>query len=152
MKKVLLIIPLFLLLIGCTNKVEDEKFAYIEYKNNLEAQEEFTDHDSLDFNTFFNIERVGDNVTYSLTIDNPKINMHHIKALLIHNYDTIDTYPSIGIFDKTKELLADTNDSLTLEGNIVSSDDLSDVKFKLYLEYTTDEEEKQEIYYEVQRG
>jgi len=152
MKKLLLIIPLFILLIGCTNKVEDDKFAYLEYKNNLEAQEEFTGHDSLDFNTFFNIERIGDNVTYSLTINNPKINMHNIKALLIHNYDTIDTYPSIGIFDKEKELLIDSNNSLKLEGTIVSADDLSDVKFKLYLEYTNDEEEKQEIYYEVQRG
>lgn len=152
MKKILLIIPLFLLLIGCTSKVEEDKFAYLEYKNNLEKQEEFSIHDSLDFNTFFNINRDGDTVTYTLTINNPKINMHHIKALLIHDYDTIDTYPSIGIFDKEKELLIDSNNSLTLEGTIVSSDDLSDVNFKLYLEYKTDEEEKQEIYYEVQRG
>ena len=78
--------------------------------------------------------------------------MHNIKALLIHNYDTIDVYPSIGIFDKEKELISGSNDSIVLEGTIISSDDLSDVKFKLYLEYTTDENEKEEIYYEVQRG
>ena len=152
MKKLLLIIPLFLLLIGCTNKVEDDKFAYLEYKNNLENQDEFTSYDSLDFNSFFNIDRDGDNVKYSLTINNPKKNMHNIKALLIHNYDTIDVYPSIGIFDKEKELISGSNDSIVLEGTIISSDDLSDVKFKLYLEYTTDENEKEEIYYEVQRG
>lgn len=152
MKKLLLIIPLFLLLIGCTNKVEDDKFAYLEYKNNLENQDEFTSYDSLDFNSFFNIDRDGDNVKYSLTINNPKKNMHNIKALLIHNYDTIDVYPSIGIFDKEKELISGSNDSIVLEGTIISADDLSDVKFKLYLEYTTDENEKEEIYYEVQRG
>ena len=152
MKKILLIIPLLLLLIGCSSKHEDDKFAYIECKNKIEKQEEFISQDSLDFNTFFNIERNGDTVNYSLTIDNPKINMHNIKALLIHDYDTIDTYPSIGIFDKTGELYQDSDKTITLNGTIISSDDLSDVNFKLYLEYTTDNEKKEEIYYEVQRG
>ncbi len=152
MKKLLLIIPLFLLLIGCSNKVEDNKFAYLEYKNNLEKQEEFVDNDGLDFNTFFNIEREGDKVNYSLIINNPKIDMHKVKALLIHNYDNTDMYPSIGIFDDTKELLRGSEDSIKLEGNILSSDDLSDVKFKLYLEYVNDNNDKEEIYYEVQRG
>lgn len=152
MKKFILIIPIFLLLIGCSNKVEDDKFAYIEYKNNLEAQEEFADNESLDFNTFFNIEREGDNVKYSLVINNPKVNMYKIKALVIHNYDTIDIFPSVGIFDETRTLLSGSNDEIKLEGNIVSSDDLSGVNFKLYLEYENDDNEKQEIYYEVKRG
>ena len=147
MKKFILIIPIFLLLIGCSNKVEDDKFAYIEYKNNLEAQEEFADNESLDFNTFFNIEREGDNVKYSLVINNPKVNMYKIKALVIHNYDTIDIFPSVGIFDETRTLLSGSNDEIKLEGNIVSSDDLSGVNFKLYLEYENDDNEKQEIYY-----
>lgn len=152
MKKILLIIPILLLLFGCSNKVEDNKFAYIEYKNNLEKQEEFMDNDGLDFNTFFNIDRDGDTVNYSLTINNPKINMHNVKALLIHNYNNNDIYPSIGIFDEPKELLESSNDNIKLEGSILSSDDLSDINFKLYLEYTNDEEVKEEIYYEVQRG
>ena len=152
MKKILLIIPLFLLLIGCSNKVEEDKFAYIEYKNNLEKQEEFIDNESLDFNTFFNIDRDGDTINYSLVINNPKINMHKVKAMLIHNYKVEDTYPTIGIFDNTKELLNGSNDNIKLEGTILSSDDLSDVNFKLYLEYINDQNEKEEIYYEVQRG
>lgn len=152
MKKILLIIPILFLLFGCSNKVEDNKFAYIEYKNNLEKQEEFMDNDGLDFNTFFNIDRDGDTVNYSLTINNPKINMHNVKALLIHNYNSNDIYPSIGIFDEPKELLESSNDNIKLEGSILSSDDLSDINFKLYLEYTNDEEVKEEIYYEVQRG
>ena len=151
MKKILLVIPLFLFLIGCSSKVEDNKLAYIEYKNNLEKQKEFADNDGLDFDTFFNIERDSDNVNYSLVINNPKISMHNIKAMLIHNYDSIDTYPSIGILDGERELL-NSDDSIKLEGTILSSDDLGDVRFKLYLEYTTDENKKEEIYYEVQRG
>lgn len=152
MKKIILIIPLFLLLIGCSDKVEDNKFAYLEYKNNLEKQEEFLENDGLDFNTFFNIDRDDDTVNYSLVINNPKINMHNVKALLIHNYDNNDIYPSVGIFDEPKELLENSNEYIKLEGSILSSDDLGDINFKLYLEYTNDEEEKEEIYYEVQRG
>lgn len=152
MKKLLLIIPLFLLLIGCSNKIEDDKFAYLEYKNNLEKQEEFIDNEGLDCNTFFNIEREKDKVNYSLVIDNPKKNMYNIKALLINDYDNTDTYPSVGIFDESRNLLMNTDDCLKLEGNIISADDLSDVNFKLYLEYFNDKNEKEEIYYEVQRG
>ena len=152
MKKVLLIIPIFLLLMGCSNKVEDNKFAYLEYKNNLEKQEEFIDNDGLDFNTFFNIDRDGDTVKYSLIIYNPKIDMHNVKALLIHNYDNSEVYPSTGIFDEPKELLISNEESITLEGTILSADDISDIKFKLYLEYTNNEDEQEEIYYEVQRG
>lgn len=152
MKKVLLIIPIFLLLFGCSNKVEDNKYAYLEYKNNLEKQEEFMNNEGLNFNTFFDIDRDGDIVKYSLTINNPKIDMHDIKALLIHDYDNIDVYPSTGIFDEPKTLLCNSSDNIKLEGTILSADDLSDVKFKLYLEYTNNENEQEEIYYEVQRG
>ncbi len=152
MKKVLLVIPIFLLLMGCSNKVEDNKFAYLEYKNNLEKQEEFIDNDELDFNTFFNIDRDGDIVKYSINIYDSKINMYNVKALLIHNYDNSDIYPSVGIFDEPKELLIDSDESIKLEGTILSADELSDIKFKLYLEYTNNENEQEEIYYEVQRG
>ena len=152
MKKVLLIIPIFLLLFGCSNKVEDNKFAYLEYKNNLEKQEKFIDNDGLDFNTFFDIDRDGDIVKYSLNIYNPKIDMHKVKALLIHNYDNVDVYPSIGIFDEPQELLVSSNDNIRLEGTILSADDLSDIEFKLYLEYLNKDDEIEKIYYEVQRG
>ena len=41
---------------------------------------------TLDFNVYFNIERVDEEITdYSLVIDTPKINMHNVKALLIHD-------------------------------------------------------------------
>lgn len=152
MRKILFIIPLFLLLVGCTSKVEDKKISYLEYKNNIEKQEEFINNDEeLDFNTFFNISRDGDTVKYSLTINNPKKDMHDIKGMLINDYQEEGEYPTIGIFDNTKTLLVEHNNSIVLEGTIISSDDLGDVNFKLYLEYT-DEEGKEEIYYDIQRG
>lgn len=152
MKKLLFIIPLFLLLIGCSSKHEDNKFAYIEYKNNLEKQDEFSNGDDLDFNTFFNIDRDGDKVNYSLIINKPNKDMKDIKALLINDYASEDIYPSIGIFDEVKTIYKDSNDSIVLNGTIVSADDISNVNFKLYLEYINDDNQKEEIYYEVQRG
>ena len=38
MKKLLIIIPLLFILIGCTNKEEENKIAYLEYKNELEQR------------------------------------------------------------------------------------------------------------------
>ena len=152
MKKILLLIPLFLLLIGCSSRYEDDKFSYLEYKNNLERQETFDDGDNLDFNTFFYIDRDGDNINYSLTINNPTKDMKDIKALLINDYNSDDVYPSIGIFDEAKTIYKGSNDNITLKGTIVSADDISNVRFKLYLEYINADNQKEEIYYEVQRG
>ena len=67
MKKILLILPLILLM-GCTNEVEEKKYTYLTYKNELQEQEVF-DEEAIDFNTFFNIERVNEEViNYSLII------------------------------------------------------------------------------------
>lgn len=152
MKKVLIILSLFLL-VGCTSKLEDEKIAYLEYKSDLEKQEEFTDNSSLEYNIFFNIERENEEqVNYKLTINNPKINMHDVKALLIHDYSSEEAFPSVGIFDEGVTLDKDSDESISLEGNIISSKDIGDVKFKLYLEYKDDNNEENKIYYEVQRG
>lgn len=151
MKKILLIIPLFLLLIGCSNKHEEDKFAYLEYKNNLEKQEEFTPDTELDFNTYFDIVRDGDNVNYKLIINNPKKDMHNIKGMLMHDFVGAEEYPTIGIFNKPKSLYKEHNESITFEGTIISADDIGDVKFKLYLEYT-DEDGKEEVYSEIRRG
>lgn len=151
MKKLFLVILSLFLLVGCSTKEEDEKIAYLEYKNELEEVDDFTN--DVDFNTFFNIVRENEEtVNYSLVINNPKINMHDVKALLIHDYITEDAYPSVGIFDEPATLSASSEDSIILKGVITSNEDLSDVKFKLYLEYSDDDGELNKIYYDVKRG
>ena len=50
MKKLLIIIPLLFILIGCTNKEEENKIAYLEYKNELEQRDIFNGEETLDFN------------------------------------------------------------------------------------------------------
>lgn len=150
MKKCLLLICLFLL-VGCSTK-EEEKYAYLEYKSALEEKEEYDSEEQLDFNTYFNIERTDEIVNYSIVIDNPKKDMHNVKALLIHDYMTEEAFPSIGIFDEPKELLTGSDNKITLEGKIQTIDDISNVKFKLYLEYIDNNDNENKFYYEVQRG
>ena len=151
MKRILLILPLILLM-GCTNEVEDNKYAYLTYKNELQEQDEFNEN-VIDFNTFFNIERVNEEViNYNLIINNPNVNMYNVKALLIHDYSLEEAYPSSGIMDEAQDLLKGSNDKIKLEGTIQTVEDISNVKFKLYLEYTDDNGEDNKIYYQVSRG
>ena len=150
-KLVVLIIPI-LLLTACTSNEED-KISYLEYKNELEKQETFSPEDELDFNVYFNISKEGEEITnYSILINNPKVNMHKVKALLIHNYIIDEAYPSIGIMDEPVELLKDNNNKIELKGKIQTSEDISNVKYKLYIEYTTDDGKENKIYYDVKRG
>lgn len=153
MKKIILLIPLLFVLVGCTNKEEENKMAYLEYKNELEERDIFNGEENLDFNVYFNIEKVNEEITdYSLIIDNPKINMYNVKALLIHDFINEDAYPSVGIFDDTRNLNADSDDKIVLNGSIQTIDDISKTKFKLYFEYTDDNNDLNKIYYDVSRG
>ncbi len=153
MKKIILLIPLLFVLVGCTNKEEENKMAYLEYKNELEERDIFNGEENLDFNVYFNIEKINEEITdYSLIIDNPKINMYNVKALLIHDFINEDAYPSVGIFDDTRNLNADSDDKIVLNGSIQTINDISKTKFKLYLEYTDDNNDLNKIYYDVSRG
>ena len=54
------------------DKEEENKIAYLEYKNELEQRDIFNGEETLDFNVYFNIERVDEEITdYSLVIDTP---------------------------------------------------------------------------------
>lgn len=153
MKKLLVVIPLLLVLIGCSNTSEESKIAYLEYKNELEEKEVFNEEESLDFNVYFNIERIDEEIIdYSLVIDSPIINMHNVKALLIHDFINEDAYPSVGIFDEPKELKEGSEDKIILNGHIQTINDISNTRFKLYLEYADDNGNLNKIYYALNRG
>ena len=155
MKRYLFIIVGLLFLVGCSTKEENEKYAYLEYKNDLESQDVYDEEDSLDFDTYFNIIRNKDDnekVDYSIVIDKPEINMYNVKALLVHDYMNEDAFPSVGIFDDPVTLRKDSADKIKLNGTINTTADTGNIKFKLYLEYTDDNGEENKIYYEVKRG
>ena len=151
MKKILLILPLILLM-GCTNEVEENKYAYLEYKSELQKQEVF-DEEASDFNTYFNIKRENEEeVSYSLIINDPNINMYKVKALLIHDFIQEEVFPSSGIMDESQNLIKDTDNKIELNGTILTTTDISNVKFKLYLEYIDDNGQENKIYYQLSRG
>lgn len=152
MRRYLLLGICLFLLVGCSTKEEDEKYAYLEYKNDLEKQDVYDDEDSLEFNTYFNIARNSEVVDYSIVIDKPLVDMYNVKALLIHDYMNEDVFPSVGIFDDTVNLRKDSDDKIKLSGNIHTDTSTSDVNFKLYLEYTDSNDMVNKIYYEVKRG
>ena len=152
MKKILMFLPL-VLLVGCTNEVEESKYAYLEYKTELQEQEVFSEEEDIDFNTYFNIIREDEEiVNYSVIINNPNIDMHDVKVLLIHDFVQDEAFPSVGIMDEPVELLKDSDDKIELKGTIQTTDDISNVKFKLYIEYVDSEGLENKIYYQVSRG
>lgn len=152
MKKVVVVL-LLPLLIGCTSEVEKNKIAYLDYKNNLQEQETFNTKEEIDFNTYFNIKRENEEiVNYSIIINDPSIDMYNIKALLIHDLIQDEVYPSVGIMDKPVELLKDTEDKIELKGTIQTTEDISNVNFRLYIEYTDKDNNQNKIYYQVSKG
>ena len=78
--------------------------------------------------------------------------MYNVKALLIHDYVIDDAFPSVGIFDTPMELLVNSGDKLELSGKIQTIDDISNIKYKLYIEYIDDNGNENKIYYDVKRG
>lgn len=155
MKKYLFIVVCLLLLVGCSTEVEDNKYAYLEYKNDLEMQDDFDDEDSLDFDTYFNITRDKEDeevIEYSIVIDKPKVDMYNVKALLIHDYMNEEAFPSVGIFDDMVTLMADSDDNIKLSGDIHTTTNVNDINFKLYLEYIDSDGNESKVYYEVNRG
>ncbi len=151
MKKIFLIF-LFVILVfaGCDNKEEDDKSVYLDVKSKLFAQQKFTSNEELTCDIVVNIDRIDDEkIVFEVSLSNPKENMHDIKAMLVHNYYTEDVFPTIGFFNKSKDLLVNTDDIVILKGNIKTDKDIDNLnlKLKLLIEYVDDFGDKKDIYY-----
>lgn len=157
MKKTLLLIVLLLfVLTGCKNEEESEKSEYLAMKSDLLAKEEFTDTSDIVCDITFSLDRLDEEkVTYSVILNNPKENMNDIKAIVVHNYYTEEVFPTIGLFDKSTDLLVngqnDKDSSVELTGNIETTNDIDnlDLELKILIEYKTDSGEIKDIYYKT---
>ena len=153
MKKFLLI-ALIIILTGCTNNEENIKNEYIAMKSSL-IEEKITskDVDALPIHIVANIDRINEEeVNYKVIFKNPKENMHDIKAMIVHNHYSEEIFPSIGVFNETKELLVtDENKEIELTGTIKTIENISkmNLEIKLWIQYTNDSGEKKEIYYKT---
>lgn len=149
------IVPFILLLLifttGCETKEEKAKSEYIAVKSNLLSATNYKEELPLDI--IITLDRTEEEqITYQVELKKPKENMHQIKALVVHNYNNEDKYPSIGLFDDTKDLLTSTeNATLNLEGTIQSAKNMSelDLQLKIWIEYTNDQNETKEVYYQT---
>lgn len=144
------IISLFTLF-GCTTKKEDvkktkkenvetEKDIYIKYVQKLKKVKKTTD--DLPFTVEVEYEKMDDEVRYQVIIDNPTNNITNIQALAIHNMQTDDVFPSVGIFDKKVKLIPDEKPSgVILVGYFPYKGDIDklDVEMKVLISYKIDE-------------
>ena len=150
MKKVLVLLISIIVLTGCTsNDLSKDKEAYLKYIKDLREVKNTTS------NIPFEIEVKYDKITnhevrYQVIIDNVKEDIKNIEALAIHNRETDDVFPSIGIFDEKQNLLKDKKPSgVILVGYINYQGEIKDFKcnIKLLVKYKTNDEKNHKVYY-----
>lgn len=149
--KSFIVICLSLFIVGCNkDEVYEDKEEYLKLKEELLNQEIFTNNNDINFDINISFDKITEEeISYRAIIDNPKENMHDIKALLIHEYSSDDIFPSIGIFDDKVDLLLTSNEvrGFSLVGYINTNVESTDLNIKLYLEYKDDSNILKKIYY-----
>ena len=160
MKKLVVLI-FIIFIVGCSNvkieqneEISKEKEDYLAIKNESNNIEEYISDEELPCDITITVDRVNnEEISYRAIIDNPKIDMYNVRALLIHDYFTEDIFPSIGIFDKRENLLLNNEEvrGISLVGYIETTKDIEELNLniKLYIEYTDNEGNVKEIYYKL---
>ena len=152
MKKLLVLI-LLILCVGCSRE-EVMQTSYNTYMKNLLSVNENSSYIPCDIEITYD-KITEDEVSYQVTIDNPKENMRNINMVVSHDKETDDGYPSIGVFDlepinlsveQTKE---DPNKGIVLVGYFKYSGELEDLdaEFKVSVNYVNDAIEEKTVYF-----
>ena len=140
MKRVIVII-ICLFMCGCSNS---NTKVYNEYITNLKTIKE--EKICSDIEVSFKVDEITTNyINYYVLINRNNTIMNDIQALLIHNKETINSFPSIGIYDESISLNKE-NDKLgvKLSGYLELNED---TEFKLFLKYVDKNNVKKECYY-----
>ncbi len=153
MKKIFIVIVLFLFLtLGCTlndtktpsiSKEETEKKEYIKYVKKLKSVSDSSNDIPFDINIEYD-KLTDEEIQYQVVIDNPKDKITDIKAIAIHDKQTDDVFPSIGIFDDSVNLiLGEKPEGIVLVGYIPFEDKLEkfDCEFKVLVSYKINDNE-----------
>lgn len=154
MKKIVGLLLLSLMITGCDGETVDqtEKGEYLAWKSELVETEEFIDNDELNCDIAVSVDRVNDEVvSYTTVVSNPREDMKSVKMMVVHNYFTEDIFPTIGIFDKGRDLIVNDEDKLTLVGYIDTTKDIKklDLELKIWMEYTDIDGNIKDIYYKT---
>ena len=138
---ILFVALLAFLLVGCTNKddntkqlnkksIETNKDIYIKSIQKLKKVKESTD--DLPFTVEVKYEKIKNEVRYQVIIDNPNTEITDLSAISIHNKQTDNVFPSVGIFDKKVKLIPDKKPSgVILVGYIPYEGDMDSLNIEI---------------------
>ena len=148
-KRILLFILLIIVLTGCSNKeLTKEKEIYNSYISLLDKVNESSNEYPFDIEV--SLDKLTDKIVrYQVIIDNVKENIYNIEAVAVHNIETDDIFPSIGIFDDKENLeVGKKPPGIILVGYIDTDKEIEDLncKIKVLVKYEQDNNKK-EVYY-----
>ena len=149
MKKKILIIFLLILLCGCNSNLSEQKEKYISYIKELKEVNKTSKSYPFEIETVFD-KLTNNEIRYQVIIDNVDEDIHDLEAIAIHNKQTDDVFPSIGIFDEKEELLKGKKPSgVILVGYIDYTGKVEDFKcnIKVLIKYKTKDEKIHKVYY-----
>ena len=130
-----------------TKKEEKEKEKYLNYVKKLKKVTESSE--DLPFTIEVLYDKIENEVRYQVIIDNPKEEIKNITALAIHNMQTDDVFPSVGIFDDKVNLVPGEKPSgVILVGYIPYEGKLKDleIEMKVLVSYKINDEEHTSYY------
>lgn len=131
------------LLTGC-NKVSDEYKTYSSYVDELKNVSKSIESEEIKVE--ISVEELTKNYyNYKAIVDRNSNEMKDIEAILIHDKETEDAFPSIGIYEEKISLTnEDKQKGIKLSGYIK---DIEDITFKLLLKYKDSEGNNKKYYY-----
>lgn len=159
MKKIFWIITLVFLLFGCSKELTKEEIIYNDYVDKLKQEEKSEDNLPFDLEIFVD-KIIEKEVMYRVIIDNPKVSLRNIEALVIHDKYTEDVYPSSGIFESKLSLIpgvinktSNYVEGIILAGYIPYEGDVKDLNatFKVLFKYEDDEGVSHAIIYSTKK-
>ena len=130
-----------------TNKIESKKDTYLKYVKKLKSIK--SSDEELPFDVDVVYEEMNDEVRFQVVIDNHKTEITNIRALAIHDKQTDDVFPSVGIFDDKVDLIPNQKPSgVILVGYIPYEGDIDDLKvvMKVLIEYKIEDNLKTSYY------
>ena len=159
MKKILSIIILMFLLTACSTNLTNEEKTYNEYVSYLKQNINY--ESNLPFDLEIYVDKIIETeVMYRVIIDNPKVSLRNIEALVIHDKYTEDVFPSSGIFETKLNLIpgvinktSNYVEGIILAGYIPFEEDLKNLNanFKLLFKYEDDEGNINTIIYSTKK-
>jgi hypothetical protein len=143
MRKILVV--LFVVFLAGCNNMSYEKELYLSMIDELKVVGSYDIDIPCDIDVSF--DSLGDEFIYRVIIDNPNEEMYNIKALVIHDVETDDIFPSVGIFDETINMQPNVVNDDFVKGIILSGYIDSESEIKVLISYEDSDGLERTVYY-----